>query len=1216
MALTIRRPRALPPRAAPPAPTRQGLRASAQRFQLKDKKLVAKQAVPRREWQDEAWGYFDDVPELKYCADPATEILTRDGWKHHGDLQVGEDVLTLDITSGLSVWRPVERVNVFDVRDEPMVAIQSRDHSSLTTPEHSWPIRSNGALRWTISGRLTNSQAFITAAPAGELPREAKYEDALVELVAWFFTEGHIAQNPGQTSRRISIGQSHRVNPGNVARIRRCLTALFGPVSPTLRYGRTIDPRPRWREMPDERGMTIFHLNTTAAAVLLDIAPGRIVDLRFIQDLTAAQLELFLETAIAADGAARTLGQSDPARLEAFTLAAILAGQSVNIRPLKSGMTIAHLRYRQTFAPVVAARSSARKKRPGCTIATVPYTGQVWCPTTSTGTWCARRNGTIYFTGNTTWLQGNVMAKIRFFVAVRDPSDPEATPIPATDPDAGLPSGAAARAQAELDRLKGPLGGRSEIARALNMNLEVAGEAYLIGIGPREVAVKDDQGQEIGTDIVPEAWAVYSVSQVEQQGGEYKITERMGATVKRPLDPLLDSEPIRVFQRHPRWSLEADCAMRGVLGQCEALLLLDNSIKAVAKSQMPAGYLLIPNELSTGPDIETQPEDGEEAPVDPFLQELYDGAVEPVQDPSSAASVAPTFVRGPSDALKEFRHVSIARDGDKTVLEKIKAGIERLARGLNLPVEAVMGHQQTTFANALQVKQDTFDDHYQPRCVLICDALTVGFLQPNLIEAGMDPTVAERIVVWFDPSGMIKQVNPVDSADKGIELDLLSGEAWRRAWGWTEDDAPDPIERLVRAVMHLRTFDPGISTAILDLLGVQLDIPSELPGTGPNTGSTGTTATIERLLAQAIAAKYGDGGKRTLDRMLIDVLEHKPEVAPALRSAARALPASRRNVGYNLMLLDRDLRSRLLVAADTALTRALEKAGNRLRAKAGQTRALASAGMIHPVYVAATLGPTLVASSGFTDDDLIGADAWTGLEAQFRTWVAAAQKQALALAGKVVALSAAHRDVLAQRQAVDLEAAWSWMRDELQALAQRRLYSPDPAQPAVGEFDPSVRIPAGLIRQAVARAGGASGIQNVVPQNAALAAAQTAAGRRPGSDREGEPIYVAVNDTKPLGGIGTGELVTSTLEEGGAGIEGYEWTYGPAMRLHPFEEHEALDGEQFVNFTDDVLLAGDWVGDYYFPGDHDGCNCDIAPVVIEPDNAGPGGGEPVPSEES
>lgn len=803
-------------------------------------------------------------------------------------------------------------------------------------------------------------------------------------------------------------------------------------------------------------------------------------------------------------------------------------------------------------------------------------------------------------------FEGNIMAKMRLFIAVRNPDDPEATPIPITDPGVSVPVGLAQRAQAELDRLKNDLGSRAELIRALNMNLEVTGEAHLVGWAPREVPVKDANGDPAGTEIVGEQWEIYSVSAVREKDGRFTVKRTLVDNNPRVVDESKGDDILRIYQRHPEWTLEADCNMRGVLSDCEALTLLLNEIKADAKSRMGAGWLLIPNELSGGPDIETEPEDGEEAAIDPMLQDIYDGAVEPIEDPSSAAAVAPVFIRGNAEYLKEFRLVERQRVPDPKVLEKISMEIERVARGMNLPVETVMGHQQTTYANAAQVKADQYEDHFQPRCELICDALTVGYLRPNLIAAGFDPGIVDEVLIFWDPSKMIVEVNPADSADKGIELDVISSEAWRRAKGWSEDDQPDPVERLVRAVMHLGRFDPGLSTAILELLGVPLEIPESLPSSGSGTPApaapageqaAAASATTERALAAAITARYarnGDLGKETLDRMLGELLEADPTVGPLLRlQAATTTRDPARNVGHDLMQIDRDLRAKLIVAADTALGRALEKAGNRLRSKAGKERTLAAAAKVHSAYVAATLGPHIVAAAGFTDDDLISRDAWNGLEQQYRTWVAGAQQRALAIAGKIVTLTAGHRDTLRAGQGAALDESWGWFRDELHTLATRRLYAPDPAAPAVGEFDATTRVPAGLVRQAIARAGGATSITPVVRTDVALRAA-------PGGDAVGTPIYVAVNNDQPLGGIGTGETISGALVDGGAGIDGYQWDYGPAYRAHPFEEHLALDGIPFQNFDDDVLAAGDWIGDYYFPGDHDGCVCDITPVWLDP----------------
>lgn len=766
------------------------------------------------------------------------------------------------------------------------------------------------------------------------------------------------------------------------------------------------------------------------------------------------------------------------------------------------------------------------------------------------------------------WFLGNAAGKIRLFAAVRPSDNPEADPVPVGD--GGVDAGLATRATLEVERLKSPVGGPAEITRELNMNLEVAAEAYLVGLGPRIIPAKGTTPES----IQPEEWSIRSVSEVdvEQSGSRptYTIVDRPGGTPTK-LDPILDTI-IRIWQRHPRYTFLPDNNMRGVLDECARLVLLGNQISAEAKSQMSAGIFTIPNELSFGPLEETEPEDGE-SEGDPLDEELESALTDPVEDPSSPSVVNPMSLRGPAEYLKPeyVRQIVFARPASAVLEERIQKRIERIARGMNLPVEVVMGHQQTTFANAQQVDEDTFEDHLQPRCELICDALTVGFLQPNLIAAGYDPAAVEDIIVWYDAGRLLRQVDPAENVAAALADGLISDEAGRRYWGFSEDDAPTPEERLIRTIMHLRTFDPGVSTAILKLLGVPLDIPKELPGNN------------------APARAQGDVDAE-LTRFVLELVHQRAELATEVEkiAASRQSKGQRKaqaNVGRRFMDIDRDLRTKLLAAADRAVTRALERAGNRLKGRnkqRGKQDVRAFVTGVHPMYAAATLGPRLVAAAGFTDDDLIGGDAWDDLERQFFAWGANAQKQALGLVRDVVGLTDANRGEIAASQVRDLDSAWDWMKDALHDLAVAKLYQPDPHDVDLGEFDPTSKVPTGLIRQAMARAGGASGLTTV----------------------QGGNPYVVLNNGQPPGGIATGELVGSALTGAGASIEGYEWVYGPAYRAHPFEEHEDLDGTLFTEFDDDALSAdGSWIGsDYFYPGDHDGCACDVSPVILGPDD--------------
>jgi hypothetical protein len=87
-------------------------------------------------------------------------------------------------------------------------------------------------------------------------------------------------------------------------------------------------------------------------------------------------------------------------------------------------------------------------------------------------------------------------------------------------------------------------------------------------------------------------------------------------------------------------------------------------------------------------------------------------------------------------------------------------------------------------------------------------------------------------------------------------------------------------------------------------------------------------------------------------------------------------------------------------------------------------------------------------------------------------------------------------------------------------------------------------------------------------------------------------------DGLPAGGIGAGPAVGEAFGQAGFAVEGYEWEYGVAPRARPFEDHQRLDGVQFVNF-DDPVLAIPWPGPYALPGDHTGCLCDVIPVLIQ-----------------
>jgi hypothetical protein len=373
--------------------------------------------------------------------DAATEILTNCGWLHHDQVAAGDMALTLDAGTGTAEWQPVQSVQVFGDGPYPVVKMESLRHSSVTTPGLRWPVmfahRKGGYNGW--AWRTTQSMpwdARVAAAAPYQAPEQPESPDALAELVAWFWTEGWIGEH-GQ----VTITQSGAVNQRNAARIRAALAEVFGPDARTegrsllgskgwqardrvraelerdaLRSDRAIgracgvDPKtvalvrrgkmdgPGWTEDVGDRRISHFRLNAQAGRILTEHAPGKVVTTEFLSQLTGAQLELFYQLSIDADGFRRpdgtdgaVLAQRDRARLEAYQVACALTGRAGVIRgPDSNGMYHMSIRVKPFVKPRGHAHYVSHDTEP-----------LVWCVQTPNRTWFARRNGTCYFTGIT-----------------------------------------------------------------------------------------------------------------------------------------------------------------------------------------------------------------------------------------------------------------------------------------------------------------------------------------------------------------------------------------------------------------------------------------------------------------------------------------------------------------------------------------------------------------------------------------------------------------------------------------------------------------------------------------------------------------------------------------------------------------------------------------------------------------------------------------------
>lgn len=328
-----------------------------------------------------------------WCVDEETEILTRYGWVRQGELKVGDEVYSLDHEVGVAEWCEVTDIYRAQVENETMVRMRGRDHDSLTTPGHRWPVLRDTTVNsvktlvreFRLTSQLTEHDRIITGAMSAATPSMPKFSDSFVELAAWFWTEGSLNE------RSASISQSIDRNPERVDRIRAALAVEFPG---------------GWAEHIQVSGFNdsviqVFRLHKEAREAMRLIG-GKKIENWFIDSLTRSQLELFIDISCQGDGWHYRQGrldiwQRDPEALVAYERALILSGRAVSWGESAGGTFVSDRRGKNTVRPKKVWSSSS------AAVEEESYTGIVWCPVTKNSTWLARRNGSVFFTGNSIW---------------------------------------------------------------------------------------------------------------------------------------------------------------------------------------------------------------------------------------------------------------------------------------------------------------------------------------------------------------------------------------------------------------------------------------------------------------------------------------------------------------------------------------------------------------------------------------------------------------------------------------------------------------------------------------------------------------------------------------------------------------------------------------------------------------------------------------------
>lgn len=270
-------------------------------------------------------------------------------------------------------------------------------------------------LSWTyqdVADRVGVSSERIRSIVVKGGGRDKESRDLLAKALGFAHLDDFFKPRPKKIHSVIT-----QKNEKYVETISHHLENLLGPDVDSFK-GNELNPV--WRKIVDSGGIYRFILNQPATEMLSVHARGngKVISDEFVDSLTLGQLELLVYSFLCGDGHqtgqnSYTVYQKDHGALNPIERACIFLGWCVAtrdsfsyfkviprsrlIRPSMLGKIDIQdgKELRVTKTESIAPLNNSKDRR-----VIKEYTGTVWCPQTQDGTWLARRNGTVYYTGN------------------------------------------------------------------------------------------------------------------------------------------------------------------------------------------------------------------------------------------------------------------------------------------------------------------------------------------------------------------------------------------------------------------------------------------------------------------------------------------------------------------------------------------------------------------------------------------------------------------------------------------------------------------------------------------------------------------------------------------------------------------------------------------------------------------------------------------------
>lgn len=307
-----------------------------------------------------------------HCFDELTEIATSSGWKHFTELNIGDEVVSLNKESHFFEYNKINNIFIYDKKDEEMISVKTRNVDLLITKEHGLleRLKKSNTIK-LFNAEEINTKVFRNFICAGYSENKGiNFSDDHIRLLVWIATDGSLENK--------SLIRFHLKKDRKVKRIVALMDKLNIDYSFNIQKSGNVKINFNWvnNNLPFE-GISLKPLD------------------KLFLNANKQQTDIILEEYSNTDGCRtgdNTYQISTSKDIEANILQQLLVtnGYRCNLtkRPKKS-----------TILSINENNLTSKFKPKNC-VTREKYTGKVWCVSVDNGTLLVRRNGKVVVTQN------------------------------------------------------------------------------------------------------------------------------------------------------------------------------------------------------------------------------------------------------------------------------------------------------------------------------------------------------------------------------------------------------------------------------------------------------------------------------------------------------------------------------------------------------------------------------------------------------------------------------------------------------------------------------------------------------------------------------------------------------------------------------------------------------------------------------------------------